>query len=170
MPFRSPHGRTLRAVALLAVATGVAACGGPSRAPSTASAPRSADHALPASSPTHRDVRPRPVSVRAQDPCDLTRRDLTAAISELQIGDFSAWETSWSIGVVDGNAAMTSNPARFRGAMNVVSSMMSHLDPATSAVADAITSDLSDTGGNFENVLSGQGTDQDEASIARFRS
>lgn len=95
----------------------------------------------------------------------MTQRDLTAAINDLQISGFSAWETSFATGDVAGGASMTRSAAMITRAFTTISSMMTAFSSSLSVTATTIGDDLSDTGANFQNLISGDGTVTDEAAI-----
>jgi hypothetical protein len=97
----------------------------------------------------------------AQGDCNTIQQDLTSAMNDLQVRDFSGWETSFSSNYVVAGATMTTSASHISKADHVISSMMHNLPGNDSAVGDP----LSDTGGSFQDLLSGQGRVSDEATI-----
>lgn len=95
----------------------------------------------------------------------MTQRDLTAAMNDLRISGFSAWETSFATGDVVGGASMISSPAMITRAFKTISSVMTAFSSSSSVTARTVGADLSDTGGNFEDLISGDGTVTDEATL-----
>jgi hypothetical protein len=97
--------------------------------------------------------------------CVTTQRDLTAAMNDLQITDFSGWALSLTTGDVVGGATMTRDLRRLTNAFKVTAALMSTRGSSSSPVARTVGDDLSDTGGDFEDLISGNGTVSDEAVI-----
>ncbi len=97
--------------------------------------------------------------------CVTTQRDLTAAMNGLQITDFSGWALSLTTGDVVGGATMTRDLRRLTNAFKVTAALMSTLGSSSSPVARTVGDDLSDTGGDFEDLISGNGSVSDEAVI-----
>jgi hypothetical protein len=108
-----------------------------------------------------------PGSAQSSKACTVMQRDVTAAMSELQVRGFSDWESSLNSGFVVGGASMTNDPGRISSAMRTVTILLDGPAAAPGSAAEAISIDLSDTGGNFEELASGSGTAADEAMIVR---
>jgi hypothetical protein len=101
----------------------------------------------------------------AAEVCDTTQRDLTAAMNDLQITDFSGWTLSFTTGDVVGGATITKDLGRLKAAFKVTAALMNSFGSSANPVASTVGDDLSDTGGDFEDLISGDGTVSDEAVI-----
>lgn len=97
----------------------------------------------------------------------MTQRDLTTAMNDLQITDFSGWALSLRTGDVVGGVTMTNDRSRLTDAFKTTTTLMNTLSSSPRPVAKAVGEDLSDTGGDFEDLISGQGTVSDQAVIVR---
>ena len=101
----------------------------------------------------------------AADGCTTTQGDLTAAMNDLHISGFSAWESSFATGDVAGGASMTGSRAMITKSFTVIRSMMTAFSSSPGLTARTVGDDLSDTGGDFEDLISGDGTVTDEATL-----
>ena len=140
----------------LAVALAVVGCGtsgGPG--PSQGAAPPVPAGASPAGQHTR---------TSAAGTCAVTQRDLTAAMSDLQVEGFSEWETTYETDL-PAAGLMTGNVADIKQAFNATAAMMNVLSSSSGSLATAVGDVLADTGADFDELTSGQGTISDEATI-----
>ena len=94
----------------------------------------------------------------------MTQRDLTAAMNDLQVVGFSDWETTFETGDPAG-ASMTQNAVSITTAFNTLAALMKTYSSSTSALVATVGADLSDTGADFDDLISGEGTMADQAAI-----
>lgn len=121
-----------------------------------------ASHAAPKVAATH--AAQNPSSLEAV--CTAIQKDLTTAISDLQVSQFDNWSADFTAGYMIDGGFMTSNTSEISESMGTVSVLMSELsrDSSVNLAVRTVGGDLSDTGADFDDLLSGDsGTTGDES-------